>query len=465
MRLLKFLLTFLMLANLTTITLSAAPNDSNTNQHEEELNDRDLQSLRDFLHTKRTKDLLDKMTHLSFSGDVRTEWRHIDERVCGKEIRGRSFENFRGVPFFGRNDFDIEFNFVVSYETDRTWAIAHLDYDNAAGVDRFDCCCDKSGNENCSIAPTEVKEKVCKRCPLKDENGNEIKDKNGKVLTQCSKKHHRYHGSGTWDDINLKRCYMGYEIYADGCTQIDVELGRRKMYDVFESDIQYNTRFDALVFEAGTTFEHIARTYWKIAGFVVDERINHFAWATEIGLLNIADAGLDFKYSFVDWHKNGRDRCGARNPRGFKYLNSQVILTYHLDQCMFGLPDSLPAAIYGCALYNHRVHHGTKGLGWYAGFMIGDVEHEGDWSFEIEYQWVGKDAVAYDDSNGIGLGDALADFCDGPGPTPGYKGWQIDTVYALTDNLVIDTTIQWARSNQSIRHTFSTLQVEAVYGF
>lgn len=448
MRIFKYLLPIVMTVQMVSSSLFAAPNDSNNSEHAEEINERDLQALRDFLHSKRTKDLLDKITHLSFSGDVRFEWRNMNERICGRELRGRSLKNRRGVPFFSHNDFDVEFNFIVSYEADRTWAVAHLDYDNSAGIDRFDCCCDKFGSDGCTVAPPEIK-KICKHCPC----------------CECRKKHPRMRGSGTHDDIDLKRAYMGYEIYADGCTEIDVELGRRKMYDVFESDIQFCSRFDALVFEAGTTFEHIAKTYWKIAGFVVDERVNQFAWATEFGFLNIGDIGLDMKYSLVDWQTVSFDRCGEHNPRGFRYLNSQVILTYHLDQCRFGLPENLPAAIYGAALYNHRAHHGSKGLGWYAGFMIGDVEHEGDWSLEIEYQWVGQDAVAYDDSNGIGLGDLLADYCGGPGPTPGYKGWQINSLYALTDNLIIDTTLTYATSNQAIRHNYSCVEVEAVYGF
>lgn len=448
MRFFKYLLPLLMAIGAITSTLSAAPNDSNHNEHAEELNDRDLQALRDFLHTKRTKDLLDKITHLSFSGDVRTEWRHLTEKICGTELRGGSLKNKRGVPIYSRNDFDIEFNFIVEYETDRTWLVAHLDYDNAAGVDRFDCCCDDCGSSGCDLAPDYVKN-ICSHC----------KD------CACKKKQHRMHGSGTHDDIDLKRAYMGYQIYADGCTQVDVELGRRKMYDVFESDIQNNVRFDALVLEAATSFEHIAKTYFKIAGFLVDERVNHFAWATELGLMNIGDFGLDMKYSFVDWQKIGKDRCGIRNPRGCRFLNSQLLMTYHVDQCLLGLPDNLPLALYGAVVYNHRAPHGTRGLGWYAGFMIGDVEHEGDWSLELEYQWCGADCVSYDSSNGIGLGDLLSDFCGGPGPTNGFKGWQLDSLYALTDNIIIDTTLTWTRSNESIRHSFSCVEIEAVYGF
>lgn len=440
----KYLLPALAVFLAATVSLPAA-NDSNPNEHLEELNERDLAALRDFLHRKRSGDLLDKLTNLTIAGDVRTEWRHMTEKICGRQLRGSGFRDAAGIPY-SKNDFDIELNFIIEYETDRAWCVAHLDYDNSAGIDPNCCCCDDDAGDDC-----------VRTCPIAPERM--------RVCHHHKNKNRRWHGSGSHDDIDLKRAFIGYEIYADSCTETEIvaELGRRKMYDVFESDIQFLSRFDALVLEAGTKLEWAHKIYGKVAGFVVDERVNHFAWAAEVGLLNINDWGLDFKYSIVDWCRSGDDRCDRPFGKSFNYLNSQVILTYTFDPKFLC---KMPTSIYAAALWNHAAkHQSAKALGWYAGFLIGDVEHEGDWSLELEYQWVGSEAVAYDDQNGIGLGDLLADFCNGPGPTQGYKGWQLDSVYLLTDNLAIDTTLQWAISNEDIKHTFSAVEVEAVYAF
>lgn len=422
------------------------PNDANFNEHLQQLNQRDLAALRDFLHSKRNLDLLDKITHLSFAGDVRSGWRHTTEKLCGRQLRGTDFLDPDGIPY-SRNAFNVEFNFIVEYETERTWAVAHLDYDNSAGIDQACCCCDDQARKDgcvttCPRATPAIRD-LCHR--------------------HCKKhKHQRMHGSGTEDDIDLKRCYFGYQFYKDHCSEIDVELGRRKMYDVFESDIQFNTRFDALVIEGGTTLENIGKIYAKAAGFVVDQRINHFAWGAEIGMLNIMDIGLDFKYSLVDWQRTGHDRCHFRISEAFRYLNSQVILTYHFKKEWL----CHPAAVYAAGVWNHAARRqNSDALGWYAGFMIGEVDKEGDWALELEYQWVGPEAIAWDDQNGIGVGDILANFCGGPGPTYGYQGWQLDTLYALTDNITIDTTLQWATSVRDLKHSYSQLEIQAIYAF
>lgn len=447
MKFYKLLLTLALTTGLFTGSLYSDENDTDEDRidHLDDLKERDLAALRDFLHSKRTLDLLDKITHLTFSGDVRTKWRYSSERLCGKQLLDHNFRDKEGIPF-ARNNFSVEFNFITEYETDRTWAVAHLVYDNAAGIDHVCCCCDGE-DDNC-----------VKTCPdLPKGIRKEFADCDDNCEFKGRKKHPRMHGSGTSSDLNLKRCYLGYQIYKDQCSEIDIEIGRRKMYDVFESDIQFNNRFDGIVLEGGTKFHNFAQVYLKAGVFVVDYRVNHYSWATEFGMLDILNRGLDFKYSLVDWE--GNDRCHANS---FKYINSQAILTYHLNKNWL----CKPAAIYGAVLWNHAAkHQGGRSLGWYAGFMIGEVEKEGDWSLEVEYQWVGAEAVAWDDLNGIGLNDLLAIYCDGPGTTQGYKGWQIDSLYAITDNFTIDSTFQWAISNENIKHTYSQFEVQAVYAF
>lgn len=421
----KYLMPLALCLQMLSLPLYADEDDEDEHgdrsQHEIDVNTRDFASMREFLRTKRNIDIMEKFAHLTFSGDVRFEWRHMTETMNGVNLREHK-----------HNDFDIEANFWTKYDTDRSWMTMQLQYDNSAGVDDNCCCCDAKGRE-----------KGCKDggCDEADEETKELAKKAGSSTGR------RFHGSGFCDNICLKRAYLGYRFYEGPCGDLDMELGRRPLYDVFESDIEFNSRFDGVVFEAGKKFEWADRLYVKLAGLIVDEKVNHFAFVTEIGLLGLHN--WDLKYSFIDWGKKGRDRCKEHNPHGFQYKNSQFIATYNVDPKLL----CRPLEVFGAVLYNHAadkaaLNRHCKGgaWGWYAGFTLGEVDKENDWSIECEYQWVGKNAIAYDDENGIGVGDTLADFCGGPGPSTGYHGFYIDTLYAITDNLTVETIIEVSRS-------------------
>lgn len=407
--------------------------------HDEELNERDTDALRQFINVKRIENV-EENQNLTISGDVRTEWRHMNEKDHGDQLRGSGGAFDKNCVPISRNDFDIEFNLRFDYVTERAWAVAHLQFDNTAGIERdVDCVCS---------------EKVC---------GGRCQSSRGNGVSHCTR--HRFLGSGSCDDICLKRAYMGYNIFKD-CGRLDVELGRRTLYDVFESEIQFLSRFDGLLLKYSDSWECVADWYIQAAGFLVDEKTNHFGWVTELGFFNICDSSVDLKYSFIDWEKRGTDRCFNRNPEQFKYKNSQVTLTYHFNKETF----CVPAEIYGAFLINHagsqpRVkRHSRDNLAWYAGMTVGKVAKEGDWAIDVQYQWVQPNAIAWDDESGIGVGDVLSDVC-GEFPISGYRGWRIDFLYALTDDLTIQAILEAARSLQQRSHSYSKMEVEAVYAF
>lgn len=461
MRIFKPLLPiFLAISVAVSLKAHAAPADhQQRNDREEALNEVDRQALREFLQYRRAKISSDQTSKLKVSGDVRTEWRHINEKFDDIDLR-KSLDT-RGIPF-SHNDFDIEANIRMDYRTAKTWGVAHIQYDNSAGVDDNPCCC------NTRITHDETKTKKEREAELK----------------KCSNR--RFHGSGVCDDICLRRAFMGYNIWSD-CDdnqRLDIELGRRRLYDVFESDIQFLSRYDGVLVKYSDKWEYISDWYIKWGGFVVDERVNQFAWASEVGFLDIYDSGFDIKYSFIDWNKWGRDRCGDRNPDAFKYRISQVLFDYHLDPDLF----CLPIELYVAFLINHEANHQTKldeevkghtskhhhrdGFAWYGGVIFGKVRREGDWSLELTYQYVQRNAIPFDDQSGIGLGNIFEDVCHNPAtnsrenPTVGYAGFLAEFLYALTDNLTIDTQLQIAHSiEQKIHHNFSQFEVEAIYAF
>jgi hypothetical protein len=422
---LKYVLSFLFIFNLisTSIYAAADEDDDRTgdrSEHQMSLNQRDLKSIREFLETKRDDEIMEKFRHLSFSGDVRSEWRHMTETMHGQNLRQSA------------NDFDVEANLWTTYDGDRSWGVIQLQYDNSMGIDNNCCCCD------CFDKGKGCRDGGC------DDTPDWVEELAQKAGTDASR---RFHGSGTNANINLKRAYLGWLIYSTPCFEFDVEFGRRPMYDAFESDLEFNARFDGVIAEAGYKPSWAKRAYAKLGAFVVDEKVNYYSWITELGLLNYQ--GFDIKYSFIDWYHGNRDRCKQKRPRGFEYMNSQFLVTYNLN------PEwvcNLPTEVYGAVLFNHRAKHASmnnssKGAwGWYTGVIVGEVEKKNDWSVELEYQFSGQNAVAYDDSNGIGVGDQLADFCKGPGPSAGFHGVLFDSLYAITDNLTIQCIVEVSRA-------------------
>lgn len=479
---------------------------------DEELNERDFDALRDYLRSKRAEDIVDNASTLTISGDVRTEWRHLNETCRGQRLRGEGAVSAKGIPI-SRNDFDVEFNLRFDYLCDKTWATVHVRYDNSAGVD--------DNGHSCG--------------PVIDGDSKCCLDR----ARECFPDPQGYHGSGNCDDLCLKKAYMGYELYSNCDSRFFFELGRRgNLYNAFDSNIQFLSRFDGLLLKYESTWDCVADWYIQGAGFVVDERVNHFAWVVELGLLNVADYGIDLKYSLIDWEKHGENRCFARNPRGFRFINSQWTAIYHLNpEWMEKVPYTClrkPVKFYGAFLVNHaaatiptdkelwaqkaiqrtleqrrdlrmlvranpespenpvrkaeikeleteimeeaqivasqRKYRSKQNLGWYAGVLFGEVRKEGDWAIELQYQYVQAQAVPDGDSGGIGRGNVLDESfttCSRRGNT-NFKGWRLEGLYAFTDHFTLDTILEKTEAADPHiggEHTYSKLEVEAIYAF
>lgn len=442
----SFFLFTTLLAILTFTQVIDAAQDGSA--FDDELNERDFDALRDFLKTRKAVDIGEKITNLVISGDIRTEWRHMNESCKGKQMRGGGATDLKGRPI-SRNDFDIEFNLYTNFVYNEvTWAVAQVRYDNSAGVDDNDHPC---------FPPNKPGEGCCKEQAIK-----------------CYGDPAGYHGSGVCDKLCLKKAYMGFNVYRNCGIAIDIELGRRgNLYNVFDSNVQFLSRFDGILVQYDHEIEDIIEFYLHAAGFVVDERVNHFAWVAELGFMNIYDTNFDIKYSIIDWEKHGTNRCHVRNPRGFRFINSQWLMAYHLD------PEVMGKAVkfYGAYLINHAArkilsgnHYVKKNIAWYAGVLMGRVKKEGDWAVEVQYQVVEAQSVPDGDCSGICRGNVLDESfttCSRRGNT-NFKGWKLEGLYAITDHMTIDTIVEWSEAedhNIGGRHNYSKLELEAIYAF
>lgn len=419
---------------------------------------RDFEAVQEFVNSKRTIPLEEKECNLAIAADVRVDWAHITERVNGLALRGREgvarqneitgivtptngFTPASGIPF-STSDFAIEFNLYFDYVCDRAWAVAWLDFYEAAGIDGV--------NKLTTVDPQGL------------------------------------FGSGCCRDLCLRKAYIGYNLYLDGCHRIDVELGRRPLYSIFDSRVQFQNRFDGLLLRFSRQLDCCGDFYWNLGAFVVDERANHYSWVTELGVLNICGYGIDIKYSYIDWQSLlRRNRAFVNNPSGADFRVSQWTLAYNFFVDYF----CMPAKVYGAVLWNSAAKNPNKlrpngmpiipnaatsqkkNIAWYAGFIIGEVCHEGDWALDVNYQVVGAQAIPGTDVGGIGskganlLNDAL--YANGRDFT-NYKGLRVEFLYAITDNLSLDSIFEFftqETKNIGGSHSYSKFEMEAIYAF
>lgn len=423
-----------------------------------ELKRRDFEIVEEYLNSKRTMPLNEKACNLTISGDVRFKYRHESRRFRHRDdddfavlVPETPLQRCNAEPR-GKNHFEAVFDLYLDYVADCAWGVAWIQMNNSAGME-------KNGSPCC----VKVDDVVVKR------------DKG-----QCG-------GSGECADLCLRKAYMGYNLCASGCTRIDIELGRRPLWTVFDSRIQFGSRFDGLLLRYSTGFDYWGDFYANLGGFVVDDRVEHFSFVGEMGLLNIADLGFDVKYSFIYWP--GKNKCNKHNARGFQYENSQVTVYYNFNPELL----CVPAQLYGAVLYNskardqsrhfvreqnrlntlvHHRNHKDVGLGWYVGFIVGEVRQEGDWSIDIDYEYVQPFAVMNCD---VSSDNACGNVCSGAlnenrlSPfTANYRGWRFEGLYAVTDNLVLDTIIEGSRAvNRRLegRCSQTRFRLEALYAF
>lgn len=492
MKLAKYLIPFLMVAGFTATSVDAQVDIGQETTFDRELNTRDDQPLREFVESKENIDVKEKASNLEISGDVRFEWRTIQEkgfvlirdrdsysgtdssgfRPYYRQLRGGEHVDARGLPI-SHNDFDVEFNLKLKYTFKDAWAMAHVQFDNPAGI---------RGRNDCFGT-----------IPVFNREGSSVEE----VLPRDQR--FALKGSGEANLITLKRAFMGYNILADGKHRLDIEVGRRKLDDVFDSEIQFTSRFDGILLKYASAINEFADWYLDVAGFIVDERVNHFAYVFEFGFLNVFDTGLDIRYNFIDWMKRGNNRCFIHNPIGTKFQNSEITLTYTIKPTIFC--QEIPVEFYGGFLVNHAARSTVftrwkkKNLGWYAGVYIGNVHKKGDWSLDIEYIVVQAQAVPDGDVGSIGRGnildEGLFDIVDesfigyysddlsslpssgiiGYFPRRGnanFAGWRIEGLYAITDNLSIDLIYEFSNEEDRHiggRHFYQDFEIEAVYAF
>lgn len=416
-----------------------------------EVNTKDTKFLRDWFRSKRAVSIKEKGGDLFLSADVRTEYENLSAKF--KETRSASAPwvqeyNNSSNPF-GDDQFHSEVNIYLDYRTSQTWASIRLKFNNFMG----------------SLG-------------------------------------------GQTNDLALDKAFFGYRLFEDGATIFDINIGRNKLYNWFDSKVQYNTLFDGILLIFATVFDQVLDFEVRAGGTVVDFVTNNFGYIVQATMSNIANSGLFVKYSYTNWNRDaatrifgpmGRPVTGAllrHNPQ-VKFGISQMILGYELD------PEVLhfPVRFYAAYLYNHLARirqernpmtgrrlfgNNRRAWGFYAGITAGVIEKRGDWALQANYQAVSAQAIPNWDVSGIGLGNpAGADvygaiynaaapgsysstFTDFPIGNTNYCGWDFQFLYAVTNNISILGVYDFSQelSNSfTVQQKFHLLEIEAIYAF
>jgi hypothetical protein len=380
----------------------------------------DMEALRRWIRDKRLVTVKEIGGDLSISGEVRTEFQDTSEVLNGIRQRGDG-----GVFPKAQYAWDIEVNIMVDYRTDRTWAAIKLEFDNDMGQ-----------------------------------------------------------RSGTVNRIRLEKAYLGGRIIPGDTFTFDGEIGRRYLFNVFDSKVEFASLFDGVLFRFNKAWDAIGDYYFNIGSLLVNDKTNHYAYVAEMGGLRIANVGLNIKYSIIDWYKPAANEF---NNLRYKYLVSQVLPSYQFYPEWIG---KRLIKFYAAGLVNHlasgvpQTHGKSQKWAWYAGLSIGLVKKQYDWAIDANYQWVQAQVVPEFDSSGIGRGNSAGvgfytvglDGDPASGATTAatavgggnFKGFEIEALYAFTDNLTVLQNFKYSNTlNKNIGPNihYKQYELEFIYAF
>ena len=319
--------------------------------------------------------------------------------------------------------YDIEVNLMLDYRTDQNWASIKLEFDNNAGV-------------NLNV----------------------------------------------FNNITIERAMFGLRVINKDTVTVDLEMGRRSMGNVFDSTVQFGSFLDGILLKYDLASDKVGDFYIHAAPFLVNEKRYQWAIVGETGLLNIFNTGLYAKYSIIDW--DTKDLPTESLNQQFRFVNSQFTLGYKFVPRLYNKVTTLYSAflVNTAAKGVAQTNYTKANLAWYAGFSLGKVRKQYDWSLDVNYQYVQAQAVPGFDASGIGRGNIAkvglytVDSAGTGLPTTvetavgqtNYQGVAAQLVFLLTDTVTIFQSYSWStNANASIgpKIIFNQYEIEMIYAF
>lgn len=381
--------------------------------------DINIQPLEDWITNKREITILERGGNLSVAGDIHFQYESVNEVLNGLRQRGPS----SAFPNAAVDNWNVEFNLYFDYRTDNTWASVQIEY-----------------NGNCGVI------------------------------------------SGTFDNINLEMALLGGRIYNSSSFFIDLELGRRRFDYTFDSKIEFGSFMDGILLHYNKAFTNWGDFYLYGGFFIVNQAISQYGYVGEFGLLDLFNQGFFFKYSIIDW--DTKDFSSPAQSSTFDFICSQFLIGWNSS-----LPHlNIPLTLYAAGLINtaacplELTYYHKYNLAGYIGMTVGDLLKPGDWSFDINYQYVEPQAIPSFDAGGIGIGNAqgtglYTTQLDGGGNElntttalgdVNYRGFSIEFLYLLTPNITLSQIYQQstnAISSIGPKVDYKVFEIEIIYAF
>jgi hypothetical protein len=255
--------------------------------------------------------------------------------------------------------------------------------------------------------------------------------------------------SGSFSSWSLERAFMGLKFCDGPCTKAQVEIGRMKIGDRFQSELMYNSRFDGVLFEVRRPCEEYGNIVFRGGVMVVDFRRRHYTWIVGVRWDEIRKSGYYVDLSYIDWSRGrfiflGDEERVVINP-AFQYRDFQVAVGYKFPIERFGRPvhGSVGWIINEAARRYPQFANYLGNQAWWLLLEVGSIVKACDWAFKIGYQWVGLLSILETDVSGIGRGNVTGGSIHSavifdPGLLRGntnYKGPTFTFLYGVTDNI------------------------------
>lgn len=432
-RLFKYLLPLLFISFANLHARNANSNYTRATDLLDTVNQKDLWAIRDWLKTKRVA-LNAKGADLSIAGDVMAEWRNVHEKLGSLDLTDGS----ASPGGWSNNLYSIDFRLYFDYKAPKTWASVKLEFNNAGGT-----------------------------------------------------------FNGEANQIALDRANMGYHLYDDGIQRLDAILGRQRSYEMYDSEVQFNSTLDGFTGTYAITLDRVADLSIRGGGYIVDQSYNHPVWIVQGGLYDILDTGLYMEYAFTDWHKETRNATIITNlasgnvvtvgKERWQYITNQFILGYVFNPEIF----TVDVRLFGGILWNavadrdtvlriskNKVDSRANLAGWVA-LQLGSVQRAGDWAFQAQWQVVEALSIPDWDVSGIGTGNSTSSSLFGfnafssavnfPGNgNTNYNGFELDLLYSVTNELVLEMRLQRAlpkMKNIGYPINYTNFILAAIYAF
>lgn len=222
--------------------------------------------------------------------------------------------------------------------------------------------------------------------------------------------------------FSVEKAMVGYNLLDIDYVKIDVEGGRSRQDNLFDSKLQHDSHFNGL--HLAYYFHVPGKISFSLNGgpHIIDSSKNHLGGIACAHWREIGGSPFEFKYSINHW--------GNHHDEGQKYSISQVVVKYKIGE---GGP-------YAGYLNNHRANRLANGL--YLGYTLGSLKNVYDYQVDANVQLTQANAVPSWDFCGL------------------RKGAQLKLAFAVTNNFFIQ-----AKGNWDIKDDRQTIEFSGIYAW